>query len=92
MSNQPMSEYQKLWTTLRDAPVGKEVRVTVSIANRETLIQALHRTKCAENRARIALGLPTFGKTIVKRYVRTDRRDTKCIVGFTLTFSLEQLV
>lgn len=86
------SEYQLLWEQLKALPAGKELVVDVHIRNRDTLIQALHRTKCADNVARKALGLPSFGKTTVRRYIREDQRDPNCKVGFILTFSLEQLV
>lgn len=88
---QPKSAYQIAWERLRDVPVGTEVIVECDMSARETLIQAIARIKSQENTARKALDLPSFGPTKVVRYIRNPG-DSVCRVGFSLTFSLEQLL
>lgn len=87
----PKSAYQIAWEKLRDTPAGTEVIIECELSARETLIQAMARTKSAENSVRKALDLPHYGPTKVVRYVRQPG-ETLCRVGFTLMFSMEQML
>lgn len=87
----PKSAYQIAWERIRDAPAGEEVKIQCELSARETLIQAIARTKSAENVARKAMDLPHFGPTKVVRYVRRPG-ETLCTVGFTLMFNMEQML
>lgn len=85
------SAYQLAWEKLRDTPAGIEVIIECELSARETLIQAIARTKSAENSVRKAMDLPHFGPTKVVRYIRQPG-DTLCKVGFTLMFNMEQML
>lgn len=85
------SAYQIAWEKIRDTPAGQEVIIECELSARETLIQAIARTKSAENSARKAMDLPHFGPTKVVRYIRQPG-DTLCKVGFTLMFNMEQML
>jgi len=85
------SAYQIAWERLRDVPAGQEVIIECEPSARETLIQAIARIKSQENTARKALDLPSFGPTKVVRYIRQPGQFL-CRVGFTISFSLEQLL
>jgi hypothetical protein len=87
----PKSAYQIAWERIRDAPAGKETIIQCELSARETLIQAIARTKSAENVARKAMDLPHFGPTKVVRYIRQPG-ETLCKVGFTLMFNMEQML
>lgn len=87
-----ISAYQIAWDKIKSVPAGQEVIIECDIYARETLIQAIARIKSEENTARAAVDLPTFGKTKVVRYLRENNEGRLCRVGFTLSFSLEQLL